>query len=132
MNGLNEDFEIPVVKDEIAERPIPSVWRPVIREIVKAFVGHDYQLGIGIPEVTPVSAETATQARDYLQNYGATLIELPDETWSSSVCIWLGNRWDVLIDLWTQSEGRSDLALNLHIVESEEGFVFHVYMVYVP
>ena len=59
-------------------------------------------------------------------------MELPEETWDSSVCIWMGVRWDALIDLWTSSEGRSDLVLSLRVSEDGSGFKFDVYMVYVP
>ena len=120
------------VKDEETERPIPSAWRSVIREVVDAFVRHDYYLGAGVSGVAQISAETATQIRNYIQDYGATLIDLPDETWNSSVCIWMGTRWDVLIDLWTVSEGRSDLVLSLHVIEADDGFLFTIYIVYVP
>ena len=119
-------------KDEETERPIPSAWRSVIREVVGAFVRHDYYLGAGVSGVAQISAETATNIRNYIQDYGATLIDLPDETWNSSVCIWMGTRWDVLIDLWTVSEGRSDLVLSLHVTEADDGFLFTIYMVYVP
>lgn len=132
MTFRNEASEVMAVKDEEAERPIPSAWRSVIREIVNAFVRHDYYLGAGIPGVAQISAETATQIRNYIQDYGATLIDLPDETWNSSVCIWMGTKWDALIDLWTISEGRSDLVLSLHVTEADGAFLFHIYMVYVP
>lgn len=46
--------------------------------------------------------------------------------------MWNGSRWDAIIDLWTESEGRSDLVLSLQIEEGEAGFVYSVYMVYVP
>ena len=132
MTFRNEASEVMAVKDEDAERPIPSAWRSVIREIVGAFVRHDYYLGAGISSVAQMSAETTTQIRKYIQEYGATLIDLPDETWNSSVCIWMGTRWDALIDLWTVSEGRSDLVLSLHVTEADDGFLLHIYMVYVP
>ena len=132
MTFKNENSEIPAVKDEETERPIPAAWRPTIREIVSAFVRHDYHLAAGIPGVAQIPDETATQIRNYIQGYGATLIDLPDETWKSSSCIWTGRRWDALIDLWTVSEGRSDLELSLRVTEGDGGFLFHIYMVYVP
>lgn len=132
MTFRNLASEVIAVKDEETERPIPSAWRLVIREIVGAFVRHDYHLGAGIPGVAQISAETATQIQNYIQDYGATLIDLPDETWNSSVCIWMGTRWDALIDLWTVSEGRSDLVLSLHVTEADGGFLFRLHMVYVP
>lgn len=125
--------EVPAVKDAESERPIPTSWRPVIREIVSAFVRHDYQLSNGVIGVDSVPAEDAERIGKYIQSYGAELIELPEEAWaSSSVCIWMGNRWDALIDLWSRSEGRSDLVLHLHISEASGSFKFRIYMVYVP
>ena len=87
---------------------------------------------MAVPGVTPVSYETAKQIRSYIQDYEAELVDLPEETWTSSTCIWLGNRWDVLIDLWSLSEGRSDLVLSLQVSEVQSGFEFTVYMVYDP
>ena len=119
------------VKDGESERPIPTAWRPILKDIVHAFVNHDYQLSAGIRGVEPVSAETADHIREYIANYGEVLVDLPDETWTSSVCIWYGNRWDALVDLWTVSEGRSDLVLNVQVSEAQDDFI-SVYMVYVP
>lgn len=119
-------------KDEHNERPIPSAWRSVFRNIVNAFVRQDYRLSSGVCGVAAVSDGTAKQIRDYIEEYGETLSELSDQTWDTSVCIWMGDRWDVLVDLWTISEGRSDLVLSAHVTESDKSFVFHIYMVYVP
>jgi hypothetical protein len=132
MTFRNEASEVLAVKDEETERPIPSAWRSAIREIVGAFIRHDYHLSAGIHGVAPISAETATHIQNYIEDYGATLIDLPDETWNSSVCIWMGTKWDALIDLWTVSEGRSDLVLSLRVTEANGAFLFHIYMVYVP
>lgn len=82
--------------------------------------------------VEPVSSETEAHVRASLANYGATLIELPDETWQTSVAQWYGSFWDVLVDLWTTEEGRSDLVLRGRITESESGIRFAINMVHVP
>jgi hypothetical protein len=124
--------EVPAIKDADSERPIPTAWRNVIKSIVSSFVRHDYHLAASIPWVAPVQSETAEQIKNYIEDYGVELIELPEETWNSSVCIWMGNRWDALIDLWSRSEGRSDLTLSLHVSETNNGFEFNIYMVYVP
>jgi hypothetical protein len=44
----------------------------------------------------------------------------------------MGHRWEALVDLWTAAEGRSDLALSLHVRDTESGPEFEVVMVYVP
>ena len=115
-----------------AQRPIPVAWRQTFREIVAALVATDYRLEAQVPSVEPVSTETAAQIRDYLRDYGATLVELPEATWESSVCIWAGGHWDVLVDLWTQEEGRSDLVLHAQVVETHPGISVIVHLVYVP
>jgi hypothetical protein len=132
MNHRKSDSEVLPVKDESRERPIPSSWRPVFRNIVDAFVQRDYELRAGVQGVAPVSAETAAHIKNYIESYGETLVGLPEETWNSSVCIWQGDRWDALVDLWTLAEGRSDLVLSARVFEADSGFKFHIYMVYVP
>lgn len=127
-----ENSQIPAIKDEKSEHPIPTTWCPVIREIIRAFSHHDYRLSTGVPGVVSISPEKAEQIEAYIQDYGADLIELPEDAWASSVCIWMGSRWDALIDLWTSSEGRSDLVLSLQVSEAGGGFEYNVYMVYVP
>ena len=102
------------------------------REIVDAFIAGDFELGAGVEGVPPVSADRAAQIRDYVDGYGATLVALPDETWSSSVCIWYGDHWAALVDLWTEQEGRSDLVLHTRVKELDSGFSIEVDLVYVP
>jgi hypothetical protein len=132
MVDRKSDAEVLAVKDELRELPIPSAWRPVFREIVGAFVQRDYRLSAGVPGVAPVTNDAAAHIEKYIGDYGETLVELPEQTWDSSVCIWQGKRWDALVDLWTRAEGRSDLVLSARIFESGRGFEFHIYMVYVP
>jgi hypothetical protein len=120
--------EIKAVKNDEAELPIPDAWRPVIKNIAHGISEDNFE----ISGVEPISEETRKQIRDYIKSYGATLVELSDDTWKTSVCIWMGNQWDVLIDLWTKEEGCSDLVLSLNITENEDGYKFNVYMVYVP
>lgn len=132
MNSGKNEMVVLAIKDAESELPIPTAWRPVICRVVDAFVRHDYQLSTGVPGVAPVSAKTAEHIKSYIQDYGAELVALPEETWASSVCIWQGDRWDALIDLWSLSEGRSDLVLSLRVSETQGSFEFVVYMVYVP
>lgn len=132
MRPFNEQTEIPVTKDSENAGPIPSAWRPTLKNIVDAFVRHDYRLADGIAGVAPVSEETATQIRTYIQEYGAKLVPLPHESWDSSVCIWMVDHWDALIDLWTEEEGSSDLVLQVHVSELGGEPVVTVHMVYVP
>ena len=132
MRAGNDNNEVPVTKDADNEGPIPSAWRPVLKTIVDAFAREDYALKDGLSGVAPVSAETARQVREYIEDYGAKLIELPPQSWDTSVCIWTGDHWDALIDLWTEDEGRSDLVLEVDVSEVGSEYLVTVYTVYVP
>ena len=111
------------------QQPVPLEWRPALERAADAFAAGNFTLQ-GLAGVEPTSASTASQVSQYLANYGATLVSLPEETWDSSVCIWSGrHHWDVLVDLWTQEEGRSDLVMHAHVAPSG---VVSVHAVYVP
>lgn len=132
MNDLGQSIQVLAVKDETSERPIPTAWRQPIREIVDAFASGDFGLDREIAGVAPVSTETASHIRRYLRDHGATLVALPVATWRSSVCIWHGEHWEALVDLWTREEGHSDLVLHLRVTETMPGFQIEIYLVHVP
>jgi len=120
------------VKDLEREHPIATAWRPALRSIVSAFVRDDYELTEVDPRVDPVSVETAAQMRAYVADYGETLVELPRDTWSTSVSIWYESHWHVIVDLWTRESGRSDMILDANVRETPDGFRIAVHLVYVP
>jgi hypothetical protein len=124
--------KVAVEKNEEEEGPIPHVWRPIFKDIVKAFVNKDYNLSSGIKNVNTVSKSTAKQIKEYIEDYGEELIELPEETWESSVYICYGDYWNILIDLFTKGEGLSDLALNAEVIEKDNNYVVDINLVYVP
>lgn len=122
----------PPVKDETHERPVPAVWRPTIEQVVQCFVAGDFDLAGGVPGVDPVSPENAKQIRDYVHGYGASLVPLEEQTWETSVAMWMLSHWEVLVDLRTEEEGRSDLALHLKVYEQGDRFRYVIGLVYVP
>ncbi len=120
------------VKDDEASHPIAGKWRPLLCEVVAAFVDGDFELSRGVSGVDAVPAETAEHIRDYIAEYGETLVELPEETWQTSCAQWMDGYWDVIVDLWTAGEGPSDLILNGKMVETDGLPHFTVGLVYVP
>ena len=124
--------EITVEKNEEEELPIPHLWRPTFKAIVSSFAKGDYGLNTAIKNVNPVSNDTAEQIKEYIEDYGEEIIELPEETWNTSVYICYGNYWNVLIDLFTKNEGLSDLVLNAEVRENNNSYVFDIKLVYVP
>ena len=132
MPPVKNTNEVAVHKDQSEQQPIPTAWRSVLKQVVVALKNGEYGLEAGVLGVEPPSIETAEHIRESIAAYGATLVELPEESWESSVCMWYGTHWDALIDLWTEEEGRSDLVLSARISEQPQGYTFKVHMVYVP
>lgn len=121
------------LQDEDEAHPVPTAWRPVLKEIVQAFVEGDYALARGVSSVAPVSAETAEQIREYIADYGETLAELPEETWETSIAQWTGRHWDVMVDLWTEESGQSDMVLDARVLRAaDDSFQIRIHLVYVP
>ncbi len=123
----------PAVKDEDAEHPVATEWRRAFQQIVKALVDGDYDLSGGVASVAPISSALADQMRSYVADYGESLVELPEETWNTSVTQWMGTYWAVLVDLWTKESGPSDLVLHARVFEVGDGvFRIEVHSVHVP
>lgn len=121
-----------IINNAESELPVPIEWRATLCEIVKSFVAKDYSLSSPLPMVTPISTVVSHHIESYISDYGEELSLLPEDTWNYSVYMWQGDYWVVLVDLWTNSEGHSDLVLNVRIYQSEGTFKFNVEMVYVP
>ncbi len=121
-----------VIKDEDNQHPIPVIWREVFCEIVKSFANKNYLISSNIPNVNSLSISDAQHIQDSIESYGEELIELPPETWGSSIYLWMGNHWDVIVDLWTLGEGQSDLVLSAKVTEADNQYVFNIEMIYVP
>lgn len=126
------ESDIAVEKNEENELPIPTAWRPIFSEIVNSFVKKDYCLREGLENVSAVSEETTNHIKEYIDEYGEELTQLSEDTWISSVCIWMGTHWNVLIDLWTAGEGRSDLVLGAKVSENGSDYLVEIGIVYVP
>ena len=123
----------PALQDPDAARPVPGAWRPMLRAVVTRLTRGDFALAAGVDGVASLAAADAEQMRAYVAGYGATLVELPDDVWRTSVAQWTGGtHWQVLVDLWTAEEGRSDLVLEVDVEQTGAGPRAAVRGVYVP
>jgi hypothetical protein len=124
--------DVEPLKDPHNAHPIAESWRPILRRVVQAFARSDFELATTLPLVAPVSPSTAKQIRDYVADYGETLIDLPEETWETSMAQWMKTHWEILVDLWTAESGRSDMVLAVRVFEVDSEYRFEVDSVYVP
>ena len=91
------------------------------------------ELNIKFPRLNLLPKKTQKRIHEYIEYYGATLIDLPEETWDTSVCLWMEGYWDVLIDLFTLEEGASDLVLAARVYEeSNQMYIYEIDSIYVP
>lgn len=123
---------VAVMKDENDQQSIPSVWRKTFFDIVEALKEKDYGLAKKIDGVLPVSEEIAEYMAESVNDYGAVLLSLPEDTWKTSVCFWMGKHWDVMVDLYVEDEGASDLIMKASVYEKDNSYIFEIESIYVP
>ena len=114
------------------ERPVPTAWRPVLREIAETVRQGDATRASRIPSVGEVYADTADNINSNVESYGEVLIPLPEESWTTSIAVWQEGFWEVLVDLWAEPKTPTDLVLHVQVVEEGDGYHFKVGLVYVP
>jgi hypothetical protein len=123
---------IGMAKDVDKQLPVPTVWRETLTAIVESIRTGDFELNAGIPGVPKLTASAATAIEESIAHYGATLTALPEAAWDTSVCQWMRNYWELVVDLYTEEEGSSDLVLSARVRESGLGYSFEVISVHVP
>jgi hypothetical protein len=124
--------DIPVVYDEETAFQVPTVWRETLIRIVEAFKNNDLSAISRIEGVQNIELEYLHEIAENVTDYGETLVSLPDETWETSQALWMGFRWDVIVDLFTEQEGRSDLILFIRVFETNGTFEYSIQDIYVP
>jgi hypothetical protein len=95
-----------------------------VRHIVELLVNGKYE------ELEVLSGGNRLKAKDFheaLIDYGATLEMPPDSEYEKIDAIKIENstpqRWSVRFALWTREEGRSDLSLEMTIIQNGDGSV---------
>lgn len=108
---------------------MPLVWRAMLKAIVDALARREEPV---LPQVQLELPGTWDDIQENIEDYGDRLVSLPDASWDSSVHIWSGEYGDVLVDLYTEEEGASDLVLKVRVYEAADGYRYEVDMAYVP
>lgn len=119
------------MKSSEHELPVPTAWRPTLRAISNGIISGNLSFR-EIPHVKEATPEVSSLIGLTVGSYGDNLIELPEDTWESSVCRWMGHYWRVLLDLYTEHGRPSDLVLFCNVFERDDGYLFEVESVHVP
>lgn len=124
--------DVPVLYDKDTATPVPSVWRETLIKIIEAFKNNDLASINQIEGVQNIELEHLQEIAENITDYGEKLVSLPDETWDSSQAYWMGFCWNIILDLFTEREGRSDLILLIRVFETDGVFEYSIQDIYVP
>lgn len=124
--------DVPVTKDPDGQAPIPTAWRAALAGAASAIGRGDYQAVASMAAIRPISVPLAEAIASNIRDYGVSLTDLPEESWLTSVCQWMGGYWDVLVDLFSIEEGASDLVLVVRVYEVGAEYSFEIQAVHVP
>lgn len=91
-----------------------------LRYVVTLLVKEQYE---ELEKLTMGIRLQANHIKSAIQEYGRTLIMPPDSTYDKLDIIEIEGvkpvKWSVTFDLWTMEEGRSDLSLELTLINSD-------------
>lgn len=118
-----------VRKDPDTETSVDEAFRPTLAWMANEIAAGRAPHAANVPAC---SADTWDVITGIIADYGETLVQLPEASWGTSVSQCHGERWKVLVDLYTAGEGRSDLVMDVDIAETETGFEYSLHLVYVP
>lgn len=109
-----------MIRMDDGEHPVPELWRSKFEEIASALAAGDFQVcNSPVVGLEPVDLETANHMIANIAAYGDPLTFLNDATWNRSVYRWMGDYWQVLVDLSTIDEPVSDLTLHVTVYEAD-------------
>ncbi len=125
--------EVSITKNGESEGPIPSIWRPKLNEIVEAFANLNIEALNSIDGILTISQSEFQRVLENIEAYGDKLTQLDHEVWDTSVYIWMGKYWELLVDLTTLREVVSDLVLFVNVYEKNASeYEFEVTSIHVP
>lgn len=111
---------------------MPQRWRRLLAEIVHRLVIGDYA-GLardGYVEGTDDPDDASIGL--WIEDYPATMVDLPDEAWAFSVHGPLeSGMWWVTVPLWTSEEGRSDLSMEATVYDDCTDITVKIHTIHV-
>ena len=125
---------VPVTKNEEEELPVPTEWRKPLSDIVECLASGEFSKLSSLPAFTLEGGWGWQAIEAYIKDYGRKLTSLPEESWRTSIYLWMGSGsyWEVLVDLFIVEEGCSDLVLFVRVHPREGSYVFQITSVHVP
>ena len=83
-------------------------------------------------QIAEIDAEKLKISLANIAAYGEPVGPLRDSSWQTSIYRWMGDHWDVLIDLTTPEGEVTDLVLRAKVRSTLSGYMIEPGLVYVP
>jgi hypothetical protein len=101
----------------------PDIKDPVAR-VIALLAARRYE---DLELLTKGTRLSAAEMERAIKEYGRELVQPPDDVWRLSDAVEVRNsqprRWSIDIPLWTREEGRSDLTLEMTVIERQGGYI---------
>lgn len=83
---MTQDISVPY--DPEYQAPIPSIWKDTIIQVIEAFKNKNFECLNTISNVQFIDLNKVSAIAANVDDYGAHLISLPEESWNTSVCLY--------------------------------------------
>ncbi len=120
------------IKDVDHERPIPAIWRQTILALGDCLKNNDYGFETAPKNVNRLDPASTKISKYQIEIYNCGNVTIDDLSWESSIYIWMGNQWELIIDLIDENGSLTDLVLKLVVKENGKGYIFLPDFIHVP
>lgn len=83
-----------------------------------------------LESITKGNRLTALQLEDAVNGYGRTLVKLPPESIGLIDVVKVDScgvdKWSIVSPLWTKEEGRSDLSIEITLIDDGDSFITEI------
>jgi hypothetical protein len=98
-----------------------------VRQVVELLVARKYA---ELESLTNGVRLSATDIAAAIAGYGRQLVSLPNDAFSLMDVVKVKGaeppKWSIVMPLWTQEEGRSDLSIELTVIERDNRFAIEL------
>ena len=123
---------IPIEKNTDRELPVPTVWRAALTELADSFVLNGFNSSKSTFLSRAIDEDIIKINKSNIENYPDQIGMLIQKSWDTSVYVWTGKDWSVLVDLSTSDGKTSDLVMHTTVREVAGSYKIKAGLIYVP
>ena len=125
-------INVPVEKNTDKELPVPTAWRAALKELADCFVVDGFNSLKSTFLAKAIDEDIVKINKSNIENYPDQIGILMQKSWDTSVYVWTGKDWAVLVDLSTSDGKTCDLVLHATVSEIAGSYKIEAGLIYVP